>query len=354
MSLTPSEIAAGDCSNVVNGGNSSTCTRSLGRIELHPLCIISISDHYMRVSMGGGKQSSDAKIVGLLMGTEDGLDISIYDAVEVVYDVGMEMEEGGGSGETVALNVDIVKKQKELFTAVYSNYNVLGWYSVGEEVCSEDAFIHKQIQQFNQNPLFLLMNPKAVEGSKNMPILLHEGEVHVVNDCPTTIFVTLNFQITMMAAEEASAEHISRAKTPGETGLESHFGALGTSLRALKSRISVLKLCLEKIQAGNLPPDWGLLREISSLTTRLEMRRRDGVSELQFDFNQAHSDVLLLTYLAALQEATSNLSMVARKCDYSAPTIKDAAAFRTTLGKATVGRAGEISGEEKDMLYKFK
>ncbi len=64
--------------------------------------------------------------------------------------------------------------------------------------------------------------------------------------------------------------------------------------------------------------------------------------------------MLLLTYLAALQEATSNLSMVARKCDYSAPTIKDAAAFRTTLGKATVGRAGEISGEEKDMLYKFK
>ncbi len=26
---------------------------------------------------------------------------------------------------------------------------------------------------------------------QNMPILLHEGEVHVVNDCPTTIFVTL-------------------------------------------------------------------------------------------------------------------------------------------------------------------
>ncbi len=93
MSLTPSEIAAGDCSNVVNGGNSSICTRSLGRIELHPLCIISISDHYMRVSMGGGKQSPDAKIVGLLMGTEDGLDVSIYDAVEVVYDVGMEVRD---------------------------------------------------------------------------------------------------------------------------------------------------------------------------------------------------------------------------------------------------------------------
>ncbi len=26
---------------------------------------------------------------------------------------------------------------------------------------------------------------------QNMPILIHEGEVHVVNDCPTTIFVTL-------------------------------------------------------------------------------------------------------------------------------------------------------------------
>ncbi len=64
------------------------------------------------------------------------------------------------------------------------------------------------------------------------------------------------------------------------------------------------------------------------------------------------SDVLLLTYLAALQEATSNLSMVTRKCDYSAPAVKDAA-FRRTSGKGTVGRAEEISGEEKDALYKF-
>ncbi len=43
--------------------------------------------------MGGGKQSSDAKIVGLLMGTEEGLDVTIYDAVEVVYDVGMEVRD---------------------------------------------------------------------------------------------------------------------------------------------------------------------------------------------------------------------------------------------------------------------
>ncbi len=43
--------------------------------------------------MGGGQQAPDAKIVGLLMGTEDGLDVSIYDAVEVVYDVGMEVRD---------------------------------------------------------------------------------------------------------------------------------------------------------------------------------------------------------------------------------------------------------------------
>ncbi len=104
MSLTPSEIAAGGSSNVLSGGNYSTSTRSLGHIELHPLCIISISDHYMRVSMGGGKQAPDAKIVGLLMGTEDGLDVSIYDAVEVVYDVGMEVR------DIVVLNYRVLQK----------------------------------------------------------------------------------------------------------------------------------------------------------------------------------------------------------------------------------------------------
>ncbi len=60
------------------------------------------------------------------------------------------------------------------------------------------------------------------------------------------------------------------------------------------------------------------------------------------------SDVLLLTYLATLQEATSNLSMVAQNCDYSAPAVKDAA-FRRTSAKTTAGRAGETSGEEKDV-----
>ncbi len=107
MSLTPAEIAAGgSSSNVLSGGNYPTSTRSLGRIELHPLCIISISDHYMRASMGGGKQTPDAKIVGLLMGTEDGMDISIFDAVEVVYDVGMEVR------DVIVLNYRVVYKSR--------------------------------------------------------------------------------------------------------------------------------------------------------------------------------------------------------------------------------------------------
>ncbi|CAN0222104.1 unnamed protein product, partial [Phaeothamnion confervicola] len=134
---------------------SSKGRRSKGDAErqilLHPLAIISISDHYTRVSVGGSHLPASSRIFGLLFGVQEGLDVSIYDAVEVGYD-----DDKG----RIVVNAVAVEKQKELLTAVYPTYELLGWYSVGSEATEADVDVQKQMTRHNESPIFLLLNPR--------------------------------------------------------------------------------------------------------------------------------------------------------------------------------------------------
>jgi COP9 signalosome complex subunit 6 len=272
-------------------------------ILLHPLCIITISDQYTRVSTGGGVQPSDSKILGLLFGKQEGLDVIIFDAVEVSY----EVSEGGA----ISLNAASIEKQKELFMAVYPAYDVLGWYSVGEEASAEDVTIQRQMQQYNESPLFLLMNPLAAIGSKTLPVVIHESEVHLVNDQPTLLFVTLGFQLSTSTPEQISLEHVARVTpTDGVSSVELHAAALRTSLRALLSRIAQVREYLKAVQTGQVEPDYGLLRQIAGLT---RSKSAGWGSALETDFMSGQCDAMQVSYLAAIQKNTATIAALVDK-----------------------------------------
>lgn len=50
------------------------------------------------------------------------------------------------------------------------------------------------MMKFNQAPLFLLMNPNPAQGSKELPVLIHESEAHTLDGRSKLIFVQLAFQ----------------------------------------------------------------------------------------------------------------------------------------------------------------
>lgn len=64
--------------------------------------------------MGGGAQEAGGRVIGLLFGSQNGLDVSIFDAMEVActktQDDGMELIE------------DFIEKQKDL--CKYSTSNI--------------------------------------------------------------------------------------------------------------------------------------------------------------------------------------------------------------------------------------
>lgn len=80
--------------------------RVVSPVFTRQLTVITISDHHTRVSTGGGAQEAGGRVIGLLFGSQNGLDVSIYDAMEVACTA--------VGPDSLELNEASVEKQKDL------------------------------------------------------------------------------------------------------------------------------------------------------------------------------------------------------------------------------------------------
>jgi COP9 signalosome complex subunit 6 len=63
-----------------------------------------------------------------------------------------------------------------------------------------DIEVHKQMVRYTESPLFIVLNPAAAVGAKDLPVSIYEGEVHNTiteqgNTVTNTIFVPQQFQL---------------------------------------------------------------------------------------------------------------------------------------------------------------
>jgi len=271
-------------------------------INIHPLAILNISDHFTRMSMDNNLQSSGPHILGLLFGVQSGLEVTIFDSSEVTWIV--------ENGE-VKFDMPAVCKRKELYEAVYRNYELLGWYSIGVESTDRDIRLHKSLMDLNESPLFLLMDPRPQSGSKQLPIKIFESALHIVNEIPTTMLVETNYKVEATQSEQISMAQVAKAKSgKGISIMDQHIGALQTSLKALQSRVQILIQYLVLLQNQQIEPDYRLLREISNITNQISTLNSE---EFQREFESDEHDSMLLTYLAAITKGTDLMNDLAEK-----------------------------------------
>mmetsp|Transcript_2014 Transcript_2014/g.3081 ORF Transcript_2014/g.3081 Transcript_2014/m.3081 type:complete len:311 (-) Transcript_2014:130-1062(-) len=268
-------------------------------VMLHPLAIVGVSDHFTRVKLGGSKQDASSPIVGILFGKQTEQEVSIYDALEVAYD---ETSKNFGK---LQFDDEFVQKQKELFTAVYKDRDILGWYTVATEATSEHLALHKQFaQKYNENPLFLLMDPAPRLESKELPIEIFEYELHVVQDTPTMLFVPIPWQLETLQAEQIAMEQV--AKTSSSDAQSALYESLDSSLNTLTQRINTMVTYLEKIQQNQLPIDYAILRDVAAIADKLPNFDSDS-HLLHADLSCDYNDALTISYLAALTKQASAL-----------------------------------------------
>lgn len=263
------------------------------------LAIASICDHYTRVAAGGSRMASNSPVIGLLFGVQDGLDISIIDATDAIYDV---------VGGVVILNSPEIEKKKRLFTAVFASYELLGWYTLtnGNQVLPVHMTIHRDMMAFNEAPLFLLMNHAPDPDAKQLPLSIYEAEMHIIQDMPTQIFVDIAFKLETAQAERVAVDQITKViPTEGVSTLEVQNQSLITSLRILEKKITVITGLIKSMQDGTVPVDHSFLRRANKIYQQLPSVDSDN---FQGQFLNELVDTLMMTYLSSSTKATSSLT----------------------------------------------
>jgi COP9 signalosome complex subunit 6 len=275
------------------------------QIDLHPLVIINISDHFTRAKVESNANPVP-RVIGALLGVQNGRNIEISNSFELVYH---------NVDGAVVVDTDYLKAKQEQFKKVFPTNDFLGWYSTGNGVSVADLAIHKQFLETNESPIYLVLDAAAAFASttRDLPISIFESELHVVQDQPTMLFVKVPYRIQTGEAERIGVDHVARVTpTGGAEGsqLAAHLMGLHNAVKMLTARVKTLQAFCQATQDGKIPTDHGSLRQIASLCNVLPAIDTGVFSE---DFLKEYNDVLLVTYLAGITKGTSAINDLVEK-----------------------------------------
>jgi len=268
-------------------------------VMLHPLVIINISDHYTRAKVTGG---ASVRVYGALLGFQAGRRVDIENSFEFL----VAKDEAG----EWKVDVELIRTRLGLYKRGFDAIDIVGWYSTGRDVASDDLSLHQQMEQFNENPFYLVLDPQPLPGAKELPILLLETNVKTVAQTVQTEFARVPYHIDSSDAERIAVDHVSRVSGSGKSQLTSHLVNMHSSIKMLTERIGFIAAYLENVKAGALPPDQTVLRSIGAL-----MQQLPAIDSARFsgDFADEHNDALLLTYLSALTKTSAALAQLTEK-----------------------------------------
>lgn len=276
---------------------TTVVSNSAKKIGLHPLAIASICDHYTRVNMGGTKFRPDDPVLGFLFGVQNGLDVSIIDATEAVY----EVVDGN-----IVLNKAKTVEKRELWTKVFATHELLGWYTVGGTVAEPWCYtIQREMMELNEAPLFLLMNKAPDANSKQLPLMIFELEANSA----AQIFASITFQLETTQVERIAVDQITKAvPTDGVSTLEVQNMTMITSLRTLEEKIGVLVEALQAIQqrgGQRETKDYEIIRRAAKICQQLP-----AIDSAKFNasFSNEVTDCMMLSFLGASTKTLSALT----------------------------------------------
>jgi len=293
-----------------SSSSSTTNDEKTKKLKLHPLAISSVCDHHTRVMLGGSRISSTSPVIGLLFGIQNGLEISIVDASDALYDV--------DENNNIQFMEEEIKKKIELWTAVFNTYELLGWYTFGSEVSPIFLDIHKTMSAFHQKyfiegnekplcsevPLFLLMNSSPESKSKQLPLQVFETETYISNENQETslVFMEIPFELETNQAERIAIDQVTKLiGTDSISSLEVQNQSSSTSLRKLDEKIKILIATLEAMEQNKIPVDHHLLRTAAKLNDFF-LTVRPG------NFDDEFVDNMIISYLGATTKTTSELA----------------------------------------------
>ncbi|CAO1635179.1 unnamed protein product [Sympodiomycopsis kandeliae] len=306
-------------------------------LSLHPLPILNISEHVVRATLQESSQGrSNARVFGVLLGTQTGKDIEIHNTFEMKVNASAG-DAGGSSSQPQTVDQAFLKSRLAMFKQTFPTFDFLGWYSNGTSPSSADMAIHRQLIEYNEAPLLLQISPSDSSLSSSskageLPVQLYESQIEVKTESSTEpppsssssleeqglrmSFVKSSYTIQTGEAERIAVDYTSR---PSDSGAEGDAGTLVASLttqqsaiRMLAERIQVTLQYVSEVRKGNIQRDHETMRRIKSVLA--SMPAMDS-TEFKQEFLKEYNDVMLTSYLSSLTKGLQSLNELVDKFD---------------------------------------
>lgn len=278
-------------------------------VKVHPLVIVTACDHHTRVVVGGSFLTKDSPTIGLLFGTvtppsgdqdeSSSISLDIIDATDAVYTFDSEAND-------LSLNLNQIKNKSDLWMQVRPTQPLVGWYCIGSEVTERHMDLHRQISSLLDDPaqaVMLLMNPEVDSQAKQLPLLLFQLEAIQ----QAYIFVEVPFKLEASPIESVVMDKVITSNPPEHaSAVEVQNDASLVSLRALLERVDLIADELRRMQAGEIPVNYELMRKAAKLCRLLPTGCVDAAPEVP-EVQHEITDSLALSMLGTISANLSQL-----------------------------------------------
>ncbi|KAL4870564.1 hypothetical protein BDV12DRAFT_165828 [Aspergillus spectabilis] len=332
-------------------------------LQLHPLVLLTISDHITRHAA----RSQQGPIIGALLGQHNGRAITVEHAFECSVIEGPD-------GEAQLPNewfVDRVKQFKDVHKV--PALDLIGWWSTAPPSGPTTAHlpIHRRIlESHNESAIFLAFHPSQVQkgssGGGKLPLSIYESvyegesvtesgkgmQVDGEEQSPSIRFRELPFTVETGEAEMIGIDTVARTArnaaaldsttaiassrqndskkekqasstdllSPEEEELVASLNTRLNAIRTLESRISLLKSYVSSISSSGGSPqattndlNYPILRDINSLLSNLSLLTPQEQSAFSAEALAQSNDVNLVALLGQLSHSVKGMREVGKR-----------------------------------------
>ncbi|XP_021517462.1 COP9 signalosome complex subunit 6 [Meriones unguiculatus] len=268
-------------------------------VALHPLVILNISDHWIRMRSQEGRPM---QVIGALIGKQEGRNIEVMNSFELLSHT---------VEEKIVIDKEYYYTKEEQFKQVFKELEFLGWYTTGGPPDPSDIHVHKQVCEIIESPLFLKLNPMTKH--TDLPVSVFESVIDIVNGEATMLFAELTYTLATEEAERIGVDHVARMTATGSgenSTVAEHLIAQHSAIKMLHSRVKLILEYVKASEAGEVPFNHEILREAYALCHCLPVLSTD---KFKTDFYDQCNDVGLMAYLGTITKTCNTMNQFVNK-----------------------------------------
>lgn len=293
-------------------------------VTVHPLVLLSAVDHYHRVARGTRKRA-----VGVLLGTVN------RGSVDAMNSFAVPFEEDSKNPAVFYLDHNFLENMLAMFRKVNAKERVVGFYSTGPQIRSNDLRIHSLLKRFvppgsSTPPVFVIIDVRPDRESIPTTAYKVVEEVDSTKSAGGTSknaevrksFAHVPSLIGALEAEEVGVEHLLRdINDPTVSTVASLIKAKMSGLSALTEKLVEMKDYLEAVVEGRMKVNQEIVANMQAI---LNLLPNLNVEELVRSMLVKTNDMHMVIYLSALIRSVIALhDLVNNKIKYNLEAGED-------------------------------